>query len=634
MIETKLTRESFHVFQANARNALKQSEQVPAVLICAGTGCIAGGAMKIYENIKAECERRGLAVYVGLKHDTDEEKSLHVKMSGCHGFCEMGPLVHIEPMGVMYIHVTPEDCHEILERTVLGGEIIDRLVYHLDGVAYPRQADIPFYKKQHRVVLENCGSSDAEDIEEYIAKGGYAAFEKALFEMTGEEICKNITDSGLRGRGGGGFPAGRKWEGARKQTSAQKYVVCNGDEGDPGAFMDRSIMEGNPHSVLEGMMIAGLAVGSDTGYIYVRAEYPLAVNRLRTAIAKAEAFGLLGDHIMGSDFSFRIRVNRGAGAFVCGEGSALTASIEGSRGMPRVKPPRTIEHGLWAEPTVLNNVETFANVPLIIRNGVEWYRSIGTRTSPGTKAFALTGNVVNTGLIEVPMGTTIREVVFDIGGGIRNGKKFKAVQIGGPSGGATTASKEHLDLPLDFDSLKSIGAMIGSGGLVVMDEDTCMVETARFFMEFTQKESCGKCVPCREGTKRMLEILDRIIANKGTLEDLDLLEELADTITHTALCGLGQSACKPVQSTLKYFRDEYLRHVVDHHCPICNREKPHPTIDAGKCKGCGKCRKNCPMEAISGTVKQPHTIDPERCVNCGACVASCPFGAITAAKEG
>ena len=634
MIETKLTRESFHVFQANARNALKQSEQVPAVLICAGTGCIAGGAMRIYENIKAECERRGLAVYVGLKHDTDEEKSLHVKMSGCHGFCEMGPLVHIEPMGIMYIHVTPEDCREILERTVLGGEIIDRLVYHLDGVAYPRQADIPFYKKQHRVVLENCGSSDAEDIEEYIAKGGYAAFEKALFEMTGEEICKNITDSGLRGRGGGGFPAGRKWEGARKQTSAQKYVVCNGDEGDPGAFMDRSIMEGNPHSVLEGMMIAGLAVGSDTWYIYVRAEYPLAVNRLRTAIAKAEAFGLLGDHIMGSDFSFRIHVNRGAGAFVCGEGSALTASIEGSRGMPRVKPPRTIEHGLWAEPTVLNNVETFANVPLIIRNGVEWYRSIGTRTSPGTKAFALTGNVVNTGLIEVPMGTTIREVVFDIGGGIRNGKKFKAVQIGGPSGGATTASKEHLDLPLDFDSLKSIGAMIGSGGLVVMDEDTCMVETARFFMEFTQKESCGKCVPCREGTKRMLEILDRIIANKGTLEDLDLLEELADTITHTALCGLGQSACKPVQSTLKYFRDEYLRHVVDHHCPICNREKPHPTIDAGKCKGCGKCRKNCPMEAISGTVKQPHTIDPERCVNCGACVASCPFGAITAAKEG
>ena len=632
MRHAKLTRESFHVFQANAENALKQSAQVPSVLICAGTGCIAGGALKIYDNLKSECEQRGLKVYVGLKHDSDEEKSLHVKMSGCHGFCEMGPLVHIEPMGVMYIHVKPEDCHEILEKTVLGGEIIDRLVYHLDGVAYPRQADIPFYKKQHRVVLENCGSSDAEDIEEYIAKGGYAGFEKALFEMTDEEICKDIIDSGLRGRGGGGFPAGRKWDGARRQKSDKKYIVCNGDEGDPGAFMDRSIMEGNPHSVLEGMMIAGLAVGSDEGYIYVRAEYPLAVRRLKAAIANAEEYGLLGEHIMGTDFSFRIHVNMGAGAFVCGEGSALTASIEGNRGMPRVKPPRTIEHGLWAEPTVLNNVETFANVPLIIRRGVDWYRSIGTKTSPGTKAFALTGNVVNTGLIEVPMGTTIREVVFDIGGGIRGGKKFKAVQIGGPSGGATTASQEHLDLPLDFDSLKGIGAMIGSGGLVVMDEDTCMVETARFFMEFTQKESCGKCVPCREGTKRMLEILDRIIANKGTLEDLDLLEELADTISKTALCGLGQSACKPVQSTLKYFRDEYLAHVVDHHCPICNKEKPHPTIDPDKCKGCGKCRKNCPMEAITGAVKQVHVIDPEKCINCGACVSHCPFGAITASK--
>ncbi|MBR1690320.1 MAG: 4Fe-4S binding protein [Oscillibacter sp.] len=632
--QTKLTRDSFHVFQANARNALRQSQQIPSVLICAGTGCIAGGAMKIYENIQAECAQRGLSVYVGLKHDSDEEKSLHVKMSGCHGFCEMGPLVHIEPMGVMYIHVKPEDCHEIIEKTVLGGEIIDRLVYKLNGVAYPRQEDIPFYKKQHRVVLENCGTSDAEDIEEYIAKGGYAGFEKALFEMTDEEICKDITDSGLRGRGGGGFPAGRKWDGARRQKSDVKYIVCNGDEGDPGAFMDRSIMEGNPHSVLEGMMIAGLAVGSREGYIYVRAEYPLAVSRLKAAIAKAEEYGLLGERIMGSDFSFRIHVNRGAGAFVCGEGSALTASIEGKRGMPRVKPPRTIEHGLWAQPTVLNNVETFANVPLIIRNGVDWYHAIGTKTSPGTKAFALTGNVVNTGLIEVPMGTTIQEVVFDIGGGIPGGKKFKAVQIGGPSGGAVTGSAEHLDLPLDFDSLKSIGAMIGSGGLVVMDEDTCMVETARFFMEFTQKESCGKCVPCREGTKRMLEILNRIVANKGTMEDLDLLEELADTITNTALCGLGQSACKPVQSTLKYFRDEYLRHVVDHHCPICNKEKPHPVIRAEACKGCGKCRKNCPMEAIDGAVKKVHVIDPEKCINCGACVSNCPFGAIDPAKEG
>ena len=628
MRQVKMTRDSFHVFQANARNALKQSEQVPSILICAGTGCIAGGAMKIYDNLKTECEKRGLPVYVGLKHDTDAEKSLHVKMSGCHGFCEMGPLVHIEPMGVMYIHVKPEDCHEILEKTVLGGEIIDRLVYHLDGVAYPRQEDIPFYKKQHRVVLENCGSSDAEDIEEYIAKGGYAGFEKALFEMTDEEICRSIIDSGLRGRGGGGFPAGQKWDGARKQKSEKKYIVCNGDEGDPGAFMDRSIMEGNPHSVLEGMMIAGRAVGSNEGYIYVRAEYPLAVSRLKAAIAKAEEYGLLGDHVMGTDFSFRIHVNMGAGAFVCGEGSALTASIEGNRGMPRVKPPRTIEHGLWAEPTVLNNVETFANVPLIIRKGVDWYRSIGTKTSPGTKAFALTGNVVNTGLIEVPMGTTIREVVFDIGGGIRGGKKFKAVQIGGPSGGATTASREHLDLPLDFDSLKSIGAMIGSGGLVVMDEDTCMVETARFFMEFTQKESCGKCVPCREGTRRMLEILTRIVNNEGSLEDLDLLEDLSSTITETALCGLGQSACKPVQSTLKYFRDEYLAHVVEKHCPHCNGRKKELHIDPELCKGCGKCMRQCPMEAISGQIRMPHVIDTEKCIKCGACWGCCPFGAI------
>ena len=629
----KMTRDSFHVFQANARNALKQSEQVPSVLICAGTGCIAGGAMKIYDNIKAECEKRGLQVYVGLKHDTDEEKSLHVKMSGCHGFCEMGPLVHIEPMGIMYIHVKPEDCHEILERTVLGGEIIDRLVYTLDGVKYPKQEDIPFYKKQHRVVLANCGKSDAEDMEEYIAKGGYAAFEKALFEMTDEEICQEILTSGLRGRGGGGFPAGRKWESVRKQNSDTKYVVCNGDEGDPGAFMDRSVMEGNPHSVLEGMMIAGVAAGAHEGYIYVRAEYPLAVSRLKTAIAKAEEFGLLGEDILGSGFDFRLHVNQGAGAFVCGEGSALTASIEGKRGMPRTKPPRTVEHGLWAKPTILNNVETFANVPGIIREGAGWYRSIGTEKSPGTKAFALTGNVNNTGLIEVPMGTTIREVVFDIGGGIRDGKKFKAVQIGGPSGGCACASEEHLDLPLDFDSLKKIGAMIGSGGLVVMDEDTCMVETARFFMSFTQNESCGKCVPCREGTKRMLEILDRIVANEGTLEDLDLLEELAENITNTALCGLGQSACKPVVSTLRYFRNEYLAHVVDHHCPICNGRKRRLMVNAELCKGCGKCKRNCPMEAISGEIRMPHVIDNEKCIHCGACWGACPFGAIDAIEE-
>ena len=628
-----LTREMFHAYQAQAKRDLEASCGAVSVLICAGTGCIAGGAMKIYENLKAECESRGLPVYIGLKHHTDEEKSLHVKMSGCHGFCEMGPLVHIEPMGIMYIHVKPEDCHEILERTVLGGEIIDRLVYTLDGVEYPKQEDIPFYKKQHRVVLANCGKSDAEDMEEYIAKGGYAAFEKALFEMSGEEICQEILASGLRGRGGGGFPAGRKWESVRRQDSDTKYVVCNGDEGDPGAFMDRSVMEGNPHSVLEGMMIAGVAAGAHEGYIYVRAEYPLAVSRLKTAIAKAEDFGLLGENILGSGFAFRLHVNQGAGAFVCGEGSALTASIEGKRGMPRTKPPRTVEHGLWAKPTILNNVETFANVPGIIRQGSGWYRGIGTEKSPGTKAFALTGNVNNTGLIEVPMGTTIREVVFDIGGGIRDGKKFKAVQIGGPSGGCACASEEHLDLPLDFDSLKKIGAMIGSGGLVVMDEDTCMVETARFFMKFTQNESCGKCVPCREGTKRMLEILDRIVANEGSIEDLDLLEELAEDITNTALCGLGQSACKPVVSTLRYFRNEYLAHVVDHHCPICNGRKRRLVVNAELCKGCGKCKRNCPMEAISGEIRQPHVIDNEKCIHCGACWGACPFGAIDAIEE-
>ena len=627
----KLTRDAFCDLRHKAQQALRRSKETPSVLICAGTGCIAGGALKIYENLKNECESRGLPVYIGLKHDSDEEKSLHIKMSGCHGFCEMGPLVHIEPLGVMYIHVKPEDCCEIVEKTVMRGEIIERLTYQRDGVSYPRQEDIPFYKKQHRVVLASCGTSDAEDLDEYIAKGGYSAFEKALFTMTPEAICKEISDSGLRGRGGGGFPAGRKWESVRRNVSDVKYVVCNGDEGDPGAFMDRSIMEGNPHSILEGMMIAGVATGATEGYIYVRAEYPLAVKRLQTAIEKAAEVGLLGDDIMGSGFCFHMHINRGAGAFVCGEGSALTSSIEGKRGMPRVKPPRTIEHGLWGKPTVLNNVETFANVPLIIRNGVDWYRHIGTEKSPGTKAFALTGNVVNTGLIEVPMGTTVREVIFDIGGGIPDGKKFKAVQIGGPSGGCLT--EEHLDVPMDFDSLKKLGAIIGSGGLVVMDEDTCMVEVARFFMNFTRNESCGKCTPCREGTKRMLETLERIIANEGSMEDLELLEALSDTITDTALCGLGQTACKPVMSTLKNFRQDYLRHVVDKHCPICNGRKRRLEIKADLCKGCGKCARNCPMEAISGQPRMPYVIDNEKCIHCGACWGACPFGAIDAIEE-
>ena len=626
-----LTRESFRAMRETAEEALRRSSNAVNVLVCAGTGCIAGGSLKVCETLKEECERRGLQVYVGLTEHSGEEKSLHIKMSGCHGFCEMGPLVHIEPLGVMYIHVKPEDCCEIVEKTVMRGEIIERLTYQRDGVSYPRQEDIPFYKKQHRVVLASCGTSDAEDLDEYIAKGGYSAFEKALFTMTPEAICKEISASGLRGRGGGGFPAGRKWESVRRNVSDVKYVVCNGDEGDPGAFMDRSIMEGNPHSILEGMMIAGVATGATEGYIYVRAEYPLAVKRLQTAIEKATEVGLLGDDIMGSGFCFHMHINRGAGAFVCGEGSALTASIEGKRGMPRVKPPRTVDQGLWGKPTVLNNVETFANVPGIIRQGAGWYKGIGTDASSGTKTFALTGNVVNTGLVEVPMGTTLREVIFDIGGGIPDGKKFKAVQIGGPSGGCLT--EEHLDVPMDFDSLKKLGAIIGSGGLVVMDEDTCMVEVARFFMNFTRNESCGKCTPCREGTKRMLETLERIIANEGSMEDLELLEALSDTITDTALCGLGQTACKPVMSTLRNFRQDYLRHVVDKHCPICNGRKRRLEIKADLCKGCGKCARNCPMEAISGQPRMPYVIDNEKCIHCGACWGACPFGAIDAIEE-
>ena len=624
----KLTRAQFISLRAEAK-ALRERQGMQ-ILVCAGTGCVASGSMKVYDYLKTAIEAKGLKVSVELK-DEAGKKGLHLKKSGCHGFCEIGPLVAIEPAGILYTHVKVEDCDEIIEKSILSNEVIDRLLYE-GKREYMHRDDIPFYKGQHRMVMKDSGRSDAEDIYEYLALGGYAAFEKALFEMEPAQICKEIVDSGLRGRGGGGFPAGRKWESVRRNVSDVKYVVCNGDEGDPGAFMDQGVMEGNPHSIIEGMLIAGIATGASEGYIYVRAEYPLAVKRLKIAMAKAEELGLLGDDIMGSGFNFHLHINRGAGAFVCGEGSALTASIEGKRGMPRVKPPRTVDQGLWAKPTVLNNVETFANVPNIIMNGAAWYRSVGTENSPGTKTFALTGNVVNTGLVEVPMGTTLRKIIFDIGGGIKDGKKFKSVQIGGPSGGCLT--EEHLDVPLDFDSLKKLGAIIGSGGLVVMDEDTCMVEVARFFMAFTQNESCGKCVPCREGTKRMLEILERIVKNEGTEEDLYLLEELASTITETALCGLGQSACKPVVSTLKYFRHEYLAHVRDKHCPHCNGRKKKVIIDQDLCRGCGKCKATCPMEAISGEKRSPHFIDNTKCITCGACWGSCPFGAINAIEEG
>ena len=599
------------------------------ILICAGTGCISSGSLVIYDELKKIMEERGLRVEVELAEEPHDD-SVGLKKSGCHGFCEMGPLVRIEPQGWLYVKVKPADCEEIVEKTIIGGEHIERLAYAKHGEVFKKQEEIPFYKKQTRHVLEHCGHIDATSIKEYLGIGGYRAFETALFDMDGEEIVQMISDSNLRGRGGGGFPTGRKWSQVRRQKAANKYIVCNGDEGDPGAFMDRSIMEGDPHRMLEGMMIAGLACGAANGYIYVRAEYPMAVSRLRTAIAQAEEMGLLGDNILGSGFSFRIHINRGAGAFVCGEGSALTASIEGKRGMPRVKPPRTVEHGLFDSPTVLNNVETFANVPLIINNGVEWYKSLGPEKSPGTKAFALTGNIENTGLIEVPMGTTLREIVFEVGGGMRGGADFKAVQIGGPSGGCLT--EKDLDLPLDFDSLSAAGAMIGSGGLVVMDSKTCMVEVARFFMNFTQNESCGKCVPCRGGTKQMLAILERIVAGEGRDGDIELLLELADMISHTALCGLGKTAALPVVSTIKNFRDEYEAHIYKKYCPVgaCAKLKSF-IIDPELCKGCSKCARGCPVGAISGEIKKPFVIDRDKCIKCGACVTACPFHAV---KEG
>lgn len=618
-------KEALDQLQENAKQAIADSRC--RILICAGTGCLAGGSAEIYKKM---CELVKDNPDVEVKFGAEiahGDGEIGVKKSGCHGFCEMGPLMRIEPLGILYTKVSPDDCEAIFERTIKRGDIIRHLLYKQDGIEYQKQEEIPFYKKQTRIVLENCGHIDAEHIEEYIAHGGYQAMARALLEMKPEEVVQEVMDAGLRGRGGGGFQTGYKWSQVARQKEKTRYVVCNGDEGDPGAFMDRSIMEGDPHKMIEGMMIAAYAVGAQEGYIYVRAEYPLAISRLRLAIEQAEEKGLLGEHILGTDFSFRLHINRGAGAFVCGEGSALTASIEGNRGMPRVKPPRTVEQGLFAKPTVLNNVETFANVPMIIKNGANWYREIGTATSPGTKAFALTGSVKNTGLIEVPMGTTLREVIYDIGGGIKGDGKFKAVQIGGPSGGCLVTP--HLDVSLDFDSLKKMGAMIGSGGLVVMDHHTCMVEVARFFMNFTQNESCGKCVPCREGTKRMLEILERIVAGNGKLEDLDTLDELAQTITDTALCGLGKSAALPVMSTLKLFRDEYVEHVVDkkcasHNCTALRRF----VISPERCKGCSKCARNCPVGAISGKVKEPFVIDSSRCIKCGACESACAFGAI------
>lgn len=595
-------------------------EQGLRVLVCSGTGCIANGALKVIEKFK----ELGANVSTLTAHD-----KMTIVPTGCHGFCEQGVLVLIPDLDVTYVKVHETDVEEIFNSHIKEGKPVERLLY-VDPKTNQhvfKSEDINFYAKQTRTALANCGHINAESIEEAIAVRGYEALANILKQNDPDAVIKEVLDSGLRGRGGAGFPTGLKWKFTAANKGGKSYVVCNGDEGDPGAFMDRSVMEGDPHKLLEGMAIAAFAIGADEGYIYVRAEYPLAIKRLRKAIADAEEKHYLGKNILGTDFSFTLHIKEGAGAFVCGEESALLASIEGERGMPRPKPPFPANKGLFGRPTLINNVETLANIPVIMLKGAKWFSSMGTETSKGTKTFALTGEVNNTGLIEVPMGTTLREIVFDIGGGIRGGKKFKAVQIGGPSGGCLT--EEHLDLPMDYESLTKAGAMVGSGGLVVMNEDTCIVEVARFFMNFTQNESCGKCVPCREGTKNMLKILRKIVNGQGTMEDLDKLEELAKAVKDGSLCGLGKTAPNPVLSTLKYFRDEYIAHIKDKKCPagVCAAMKTI-TIQEDLCKGCTKCARTCPVGAIEGTVKNPHKIDQSKCIKCGSCLNACPFKAI------
>ncbi|NLM52939.1 MAG: NADH-quinone oxidoreductase subunit NuoF [Firmicutes bacterium] len=586
------------------------------ILLCAGTGCISSGSLGVKEALLKELEKRGIA------------DQYEVVTSGCHGFCEQGPIVIVHPEDIFYCRVQAEDVPELVEEYLLNNRVVERLLYKdpVSGEHIKNHLEIGFYAKQLRRVLRNCGVIDPENINEYLARGGYEGLKNAL-QLSQLEVIEEVKKSGLRGRGGAGFPTGLKWEFTYKAQGDKKYVVCNADEGDPGAFMDRSVLEGDPHAVIEGMLIAAYAVGADEGYVYVRAEYPLAVKRLRLAIEAANRHGFLGKNILGTDFSFQLKIKEGAGAFVCGEETALLASIEGERGMPRPRPPFPANAGLWGKPTCLNNVETFANIPLIFRLGAEEYAKVGTERSKGTKIFALTGKINNTGLAEVPMGITMREIIFDIGGGIKGGKKFKAVQIGGPSGGCLP--EEKLDLPVDYDSLTAAGAMMGSGGLVVMDEETCMVDLARFFLTFTQKESCGKCTPCREGTKRMLEILERITQGNGEDGDLEMLEDLAVTIKDTALCGLGQTAPNPVLSTLRYFRDEYEEHIYEKKCRagVCTNLVSYYIVPE-KCVGCTLCARNCPVNAISGERKSPHEIDPSVCIKCGVCYEKCKFNAI------
>ncbi len=618
--------------QRDYKSATKDIDQ--RIVLCGGTGCIANGAQKIFAELQKELSNNGMETNVKIELG-EHHKGIHLSQTGCHGFCQMGPLVVIYPREIVYVCVKPEDCREIVERTVKNGEIIERLLYvdPQTGESCATENDIPFYNLQHRFVLKKCGFIDPGDISEYIAADGYKAAHTVYTKLTPESVCEEITLSGLRGRGGGGFPTGKKWDFARIEKSKKKYVICNGDEGDPGAFMDRSVLEGNPHAVIEGMMIAARAIGSDEGYIYVRAEYPLAVKRIKQAVCDAEKAGILGDNLFGTKQSFRLHIMEGAGAFVCGEETALISSIEGKRGMPMPKPPFPAQSGLFGQPTVINNVETLATIPLIILMGARDFRKIGSEKSGGTKTFALTGHVANTGLIEVPMGTTLREIVMNIGGGIidDNGNPtneiFKAVQIGGPSGGCLT--RKHLELPLDFDSLKSENAMIGSGGLVAMNSDTCMVSIARFFMQFTQNESCGKCVLCREGTKHMLAMLDDIMEGRATGETLELLEKLAKAVSLGSLCALGKTAPNPVISTLKHFRAEYEAHIHQKRCPTGRcKALAKAEIKADLCKGCTMCKKACPVEAISGERKTPHVIDNEKCIKCGACKQVCKFNAI------